>query len=230
MEKGAEIHLTIEEGEAAEIEIVVDNDSSQKSTILIGSLKTNRPFNSYTLNSTMKGAWRVRKGYHFGEISANLFSFQFSDVQENERILKNGPWSFDRALLILKEPGLIQPSKMVFDETPFWIRLYYLPLTAISRDIAIKLGGIFGKVLEVDENTISICGKFIRVRVMIDVSKALRRGVLITIGGKKLWIGLKYERLPNFSYTCGKLGHGDLDPRKRSNTTMNMVIGLELPR
>lgn len=130
----------------------------------------------------MKGAWRVKKGFNFREISSNLFSFQFSDVGEKERVFKSGPWSFDRALLVLREPGMIQPSKMTFEESPFWIRLYDLPFSAMNRETAVMLGNRIGEVLDVDESTVRVCGKFIRLRVMLNITKPLRRGVMVNMG------------------------------------------------
>uniref|UniRef100_A0A803MKJ2 CCHC-type domain-containing protein n=1 Tax=Chenopodium quinoa TaxID=63459 RepID=A0A803MKJ2_CHEQI len=51
-----------------------------------------------------------------------------------------------------------------------------------------------------------------RVKVMIDIAKPLRRGVMVAINAEKTsWIGLKYERLGEFCYFCGKLGHTDRD-------------------
>ncbi|KAJ8426113.1 hypothetical protein Cgig2_031780 [Carnegiea gigantea] len=42
--------------------------------------------------------------------------------------------------------------------------------------------------------------------VDIDITKLLRRGVRITADGNPIWIRLKYVRLPDFCYACGKRG------------------------
>ena len=44
----------------------------------------------------------------------------------------------------------------------------------------------------------------------IDVTKQLRRGVMFKMHGEMeaQWFFIKYERLPNFCYACGLLGHG----------------------
>ena len=53
-----------------------------------------------------------------------------------------------------------------------------------------------------------LCGvdKSLNFRVDIDITKLLRRGVHITADGNPIWIRLKYVRLPDFCYACGKLG------------------------
>ena len=44
----------------------------------------------------------------------------------------------------------------------------------------------------------------------IDITKKLLRGKKITIeNDEQYWVYFKYERLPNFYYICGKLGHGE---------------------
>ncbi|KAF7822290.1 reverse transcriptase [Senna tora] len=54
----------------------------------------------------------------------------------------------------------------------------------------------------------SICRSFLRVGVEVDVDKPLRKGMWITGSkGKRHWIYFKYERLQNYCYGCGMLGH-----------------------
>ena len=51
-------------------------------------------------------------------------------------------------------------------------------------------------------------GRFLRVRVRLDVSKRLVHGKNTTVeGGKYQWVNFKYKRLPNFYYRCGLLSH-----------------------
>ncbi|GMN48659.1 hypothetical protein TIFTF001_017816 [Ficus carica] len=47
-------------------------------------------------------------------------------------------------------------------------------------------------------------------RAQIDVSKPLCRGGKVQLGssGKTVWTVFKYERLPDFCYGCGRIGHG----------------------
>ncbi|TXG69631.1 hypothetical protein EZV62_004566 [Acer yangbiense] len=52
-------------------------------------------------------------------------------------------------------------------------------------------------------------GKFIRVKVQIDISKPLKRWLSLKMGKSDeiVVVGLKYERLSNFCYACGRIGH-----------------------
>lgn len=134
MEGNRDFHLTEEKLDVAEVIIKRTTKPKQQSIVLIGSLKSLRPFNSYALNSTMKSARRVGKGFTFREISTNLFSFQFCDENDKNRILKTGPWSFDKSLLILREPENEEPTKMKFDHSQFWVRFYDLPISMNNKE------------------------------------------------------------------------------------------------
>lgn len=51
-------------------------------------------------------------------------------------------------------------------------------------------------------------GKSMRVRILMDITKPLRRGVMMKIGVKEAReIIFKYERLGNICYMCGFLDH-----------------------
>ncbi|TXG60344.1 hypothetical protein EZV62_014917 [Acer yangbiense] len=52
-------------------------------------------------------------------------------------------------------------------------------------------------------------GKFMRVKVRIDISKALKRWLKLRLGKLEevTMMNLKYERLPEFCFACGKIGH-----------------------
>lgn len=73
-------------------------------------------------------------------------------------------------MLVLKKiTNEVQPSAMVFDTTPFWIRIYDLP--RIGREVATirQIGARFGEVLEIDHTTLS--GITQSVRVSTDSSR-----------------------------------------------------------
>ena len=51
-------------------------------------------------------------------------------------------------------------------------------------------------------------GKYLWVRVKVDITKKLVRGKKVTIeGGESQWIQFRYERIPNFCCRCGLLSH-----------------------
>ncbi|KAK3003016.1 hypothetical protein RJ639_013251 [Escallonia herrerae] len=88
----------------------------------------------------------------------------------------------------------------------------------MDRDSGELIGNKVGRYMRVDLNEDGTgWGKFLRIRTLIDIRKPLMRGVLVKNGTDQLLVGIKYERLPNFCFHCGCLGHieKDCDARYR---------------
>ncbi|KAH7564851.1 hypothetical protein JRO89_XS09G0041000 [Xanthoceras sorbifolium] len=72
------------------------------------------------------------------------------------------------------------------------------------------LGDQIGSVREVDAGAFEDClGKYIRVRVEIDIGKPLQRFLKVNLGSsaKDVVMLLSYERLPEYCFECGMMGH-----------------------
>ncbi|KAK7830730.1 hypothetical protein CFP56_027998 [Quercus suber] len=83
----------------------------------------------------------------------------------------------------------------------------------IRPENAEVIGNTLGIVEQVDVSTNGECrGRYIRVRVHINIDQPLCRGRFVNMGETKpLWISFQYERLPIFCYWCGTLNHDEKD-------------------
>jgi hypothetical protein len=142
------------------------------------------------------------------DLNKNLFLFKFSSKKEADLVCKNGLWSFDRNLLILNRiSGNEQPSELAMNKASLWVRVYDLPLKLRSEAMAKKLGNILGMFEEMDMKEVNTMRKFLRIRTSLDLTKPLKRGSKLHFQGKDIWVDYKYERLPNFCFVCGRIGH-----------------------
>ncbi|KAL5752550.1 hypothetical protein ACOSQ2_023057 [Xanthoceras sorbifolium] len=64
-----------------------------------------------------------------------------------------------------------------------------------------------GTVVEIPAEPKDCRGKFLWVRVGIDVTKPLKRGLKVKLEDLLVAASIKYERLPEFYFACGLLGH-----------------------
>ncbi|CAN1198617.1 hypothetical protein LINPERHAP2_LOCUS44559 [Linum perenne] len=73
------------------------------------------------------------------------------------------------------------------------------------------LGDFVGSFREYDaDNLVPHMVDYMRIRVRLDVRKPLKREKKVKAeGGESVTCVFKYEKLPNFCYICGRLGHID---------------------
>jgi hypothetical protein len=81
----------------------------------------------------------------------------------------------------------------------------------MSQRVGKTIGDYIGEYLEYDEkNDTSPWRKFMRIRVLIDIRKPLKRNKKIKKeGAESKLVNFKYERLGTFCYICGMLGHSE---------------------
>ena len=200
-----------EEGEG-----VILGSSSTKAACEVGKncvlmkILTPRSISLDTLRKNLRMLWKTNKWVNFSELEAELFLVEFGDGKDKKKILDMCPWSFEKQLVLLQEfDGELIPKEVEIKWAPFWIQIFNLPLKSRTKETGWAIGSSLGTVLEVDVPESGVnWGKFLRVRVQIDVTKRLIRGKRISIeGGESRWVQFKLERLPNFCYRCGLLSH-----------------------
>nr|POF03349.1 hypothetical protein CFP56_51352 [Quercus suber] len=81
----------------------------------------------------------------------------------------------------------------------------------MTEEARCDIGGKIGRVIEVDKRSWQADrAKFMRVRIDLPIEKPLRRGGYVTnMDGERCWASFKYERLPTFCFTYGKIGHDE---------------------
>jgi hypothetical protein len=134
---------------------------------------------------------------------------EFVNEWDKVRVLEGRPWVLEDNLIAVEDyDGLIPPTQMGFDTAAFWIRMFDLPLDCMSNDVGQKLGETVGEVEDVDTNADGVgWGKFLRVRIRINLYKPLARGRMLRIKDRSYWIPFQYERLPRICFHCGRICH-----------------------
>lgn len=101
------------------------------------------------------------------------------------------------------------------------MRLLDVPFGKRIEKMAMEIGEVLGGFMELDKYDPLSWEKFMRIRVMIDLKKPLRRGVKIGgVGAAVKWTDIKYERLTDFYYYYGRIGHVDRDCSHQQNDDM----------
>ncbi|OMO51460.1 hypothetical protein CCACVL1_29789 [Corchorus capsularis] len=115
--------------------------------------------------------------------------------------------------LILKRWDVEKPiHEIAFNRVQYWTHIHGLPLEMQTLNNLKKSGDTIGRVIKLEkperEQGIGRC--YMRIRLEFDISKPLVPGFWVPRSGKdKLWVKLKYEKLGDFCFAYGKLGHGE---------------------
>lgn len=180
---------------------------------LVGSFLTWRKVNFSAMQDTLSSIWRPVKGVFMEETNVpNLYLFRFFHELDVQRVLDDGPWTFNNQALMVKrlEEGE-QLSDIALNELYMWVQIYDLSVGFNSEFILKCIGNYIGRFLKADtKNFQSIWRQFMRIKVALNVHKPLKGQMRIKKqGGEWVWVKFKYERLPSFCFYCGIIGHSE---------------------
>lgn len=146
--------LTSDEEEVADFSNVQPmHDKEALKYCVVGKVCTRKLINLEGFRSAMKNIWKVHKNTIIDCIGENLFIIRFNSITEKKRILNNGPWFFEKAILLLESPNMVdQPKDMKFQYATFWVHICGLPIICMNRTFIMEIGSRIGELIEVDNN------------------------------------------------------------------------------
>ncbi|KAL4352786.1 hypothetical protein GQ457_06G015250 [Hibiscus cannabinus] len=202
------LHFTEEEA-AAVAEIPDENCDS--SLWLVGNIISCKQFDGDSIIRIFRSVWKTKNILEMVELQPNFFLIKPSSPGAKDMILKRRPWTVHNDFFSIKSyVPAFATTEYVFHFMTIWVRVYKLPLRAMNRDMGLRLGGTVGTALGVDHRVEGgNMGEFLRILVEVDTRKPLRRCFLLHNGLAKQAspCPLRYERLPDFCYFCGLVGH-----------------------
>ena len=177
---------------------------------LLGRFLTQKPINFRVARSTLRLAWRMGDDVRIVEVGNGLLQFRFAHAFQMKWVMEHGPWNFDNHLLVLRpwEWGLTAATT-TFTHALFWVQIWGLPFDLMDPGVGETIGHNLDNFVLVDKRSEFMdSASFLRIRVEIPIAKPLRRGgYILSPEGEQVWVQYKYERLPLFCHSCGRLGH-----------------------
>ncbi len=218
-------NLSLSELEGEKFDLEPDESSEQES-ILAARFLTRRPINLEAVARTFRPLWRTEKGFRLKDMGDNVVTIYFSDEADLERVIANGPWSYDKFFIIFQRTEEEVPiMALSFDTIDLWVQIHGLPPRHLNPGIGKQLGQTLGKLIPtVYSEDEASWGDFVRVHVSVNIPRPLCRGRKVGLGGgKEVLVSFQYEKLANFCYWCGLVTHTDKDCSNwlRSKGSMN---------
>ncbi|GJV60622.1 reverse transcriptase [Tanacetum coccineum] len=161
--------------------------------------------------SILQKAWKKYSPVTIIPWKNNFFKIAFEDKSDILKVLQESPWcvmGFYLALLPWDSNKTLQ--EMEFDKGEFWIQAHDLPLGLLTSQYAMTIAESLGTLVDLDciGEGPQTDRDFLRFRVAINLLKPLIPGFFLPRpDGSQSWISLRYERLSDFCYRCGCLGH-----------------------
>lgn len=144
---------------------------------LVGKLLSDRPADFDVVRNMMAGLCRPGKELYVKELESNLYLFQFFHEVDIQRVLEGTPWIINKIPLIierLKEGE--NPRTLALNTMVIWVQVYDLKPGCMSDRVLKKVGAYIGTyVSSCLKNFTSMWRDCLRVRVLIDISKPLKK-------------------------------------------------------
>ncbi|KAI7995879.1 hypothetical protein LOK49_LG11G02290 [Camellia lanceoleosa] len=179
---------------------------------LIGKILGAKILNRTAVSNIIRGAWKIRGELSISSWNDNVYLFQFSDCDDRAKVLRDSPWSVMGKLLVLQPLHIGHTvEEMEFRWCPFWVQVHGLPVNNLTKPNGELLGNRIGRLVRVEAHTegLLLYRNFLRIRVEIDTQQPLPQGLWLqrSKGGSDSWLTFKYEKLSDYCYDCGRLGH-----------------------
>jgi hypothetical protein len=147
-----------------------------------------------------------------GERADNMFIAEFGCDVDKQRALEGSPWVVGCYAVILQEyDETLKPSDVSFSSMTMSVHILDLPFGWMNAKQGASVASLIGEVKKVESDSKGkVSGPFLRARVVIDISKPLRRGIMIKkdkSSSPPEWFDIQYENLPFFYFSCGLIGH-----------------------
>ncbi|CAH9101460.1 unnamed protein product [Cuscuta epithymum] len=100
--------------------------------------------------------------------------------------MEDGPWLFERNLLLLKVVGPNDiPHIMNLFESEFWVQVHNVLYKFMNVGTSRRVGNYIGEFISFDESHFKAkWSSYLRVRVKMDVRRPLKTGSTLTKGAK----------------------------------------------
>jgi hypothetical protein len=201
---------------------------------LVGKVLAPNPLHISTIRTVLRAAWGNPKGLDIHSVGVNRFLAEFASKVDKDRVTDGSPWKVSNHAVLLKDfDPAVKPSDVCFESLTIWARIMRLPFGLMNdtrgKDLASTIGDI--ERVEVD-NKGRAWGDFLRVRVSIKVQEPILR--CVTVFSQKRQTSdvyqIMYEKLPQFCFACGIIGHSSLTCKNPGEHDMDGFLPYHGPR
>lgn len=107
--------------------------------ILVGRFLTDK--NIQATQNVLAALWRSKEGVEIHDLGGQRYSFVFYHVLDMEKVVEEGPWTFEQSLLITHKLGETEDANtMDLNKMDIWVQVYDLPQSMVTDRIIKPIG------------------------------------------------------------------------------------------
>ncbi|PPE02082.1 hypothetical protein GOBAR_DD00896 [Gossypium barbadense] len=158
--------------EEESIQVISTNDDNSVQGFeswAVGKIMAKEPPNREAMYRVFKSLWYTKEEVDFVALKEWVIIVKFGCLEDRSRILNLMPWLLFSMLPFEKGKNI---DTYEFWMSPFWLRVYNIPLELLDRQMALDVGNALGEIVEIDwKDRYGGWIEFMRLKVKIDVSK-----------------------------------------------------------
>ncbi|XP_012858989.1 PREDICTED: uncharacterized protein LOC105978120 [Erythranthe guttata] len=204
--------LTNEEEEGITVTVPpVETRVVDKGFQLVGRVVCQREISAHSIKSNVLRLLQPVKACEIDTLGPNRFIIRFQHRLDYLHARSGCPWLVDKNALLFQDLDADNdPTSLDINMMDIVLRIHNLHLSMRTEYIVTQICSKIGELVEIIKPKPAAYVPYMRVKIRIDVTKSLKRGMnLHNPDGTKNWAAFSYERLPNFCFLCGVVGHGE---------------------
>lgn len=179
---------------------------------VFGKMISQKQVKNIAVNVVLKAAWASYGPVSMIDLEDEIMAFDFQNTTDRDRILDMSPWAIHGNCLNLKMAPLNRSSAEIdFGRISIWCQVHGLSPEMLNVENARAIASSIGSCLGMDKEDDMQTRGYLRLQIDIDVGTPLMPGFWWTNeSGQDKWATIRYERLSDFCFGCGSLGHSAL--------------------
>lgn len=181
----------------------------RRPTRTVGRMSSQKPIKSNVIFTVLKAAWGNYGAVNMSELASGVLSFEFENDADRERVVDMSPWAIHGHCLNLKSCNPNQSIDEVdFTKIQIWTQVHGLSAEMLNLENARQIVFRIGTSLCIEDEKDMQERGYIRSKMEIDVNEPVCPGFWWTNErGREKWAQVKYERMSDVCFGCGRLGH-----------------------
>ena len=189
----------------------LDLSTMEQGVKLVGKVMSTKTVNKWGVRNILRSAWKEMGEIEIKWVKDNIFIIIVQDESTAAKILDRVPWGVMKQNFLVKSWSQeLALEEVDMDNMPFWIQIRGIPPSLSSDKNLRHIGSMIGNVEEVEDP--ARAKGFLRIKVNVNTLKPLITGCwLPREGDNETWVEFRYERLQDFCYKCGRIGHANTE-------------------